>query len=374
MNHDEFDQQIRDALRVEPSREQAARLEGFWKLQLQADGRRRVRWKVAVAACVLLAATISARLLWPEPARQEAQVNQESPVAVELAPSEPHDVVLPDSPPGDSQSSFSGRPSTDYERLMFAVRTAKHSASESSIRIAAIDKVIERLRLESTADAKELILSAGLTEFDAEQEFLRRLQRSTDDDKSVILKLLAACGSARSAPALLQLARRESSRDVALGTLESIVGVAKLADVIDQTSDPQVRAAIFRRLFAADTEPALRGYLSWVYDEAYRAESLAVAETVTHPTLGWLLALLDDENETVRLSAALVLGHVNGPEVTESLISLVMQEPSEATEAWVALFACRGQAAEEFFTYAAFQPRLLAHVNSARAQWARLIP
>ena len=77
----------------------------------------------------------------------------------------------------------------------------------------------------------------------------------------------------------------------------------------------------------------------------------------------------------MRIAAALVLGHVNGPEVTNSLIALVTQEAaSSPTEAWIALLACRGEQAEEFFAYATRHPQLLGQVNRARVWWARMIP
>ena len=47
----------------------------------------------------------------------------------------------------------------------------------------------------------------------------------------------------------------------------------------------------------------------------------------TPPVLETLLARLDAEDADVRLAAAVVLGHANGPVISESLIGRVSQEP-----------------------------------------------
>ncbi len=70
----------------------------------------------------------------------------------------------------------------------------------------------------------------------------------------------------------------------------------------------------------------------------------------------------------------MVLSHVNGPEVTNSLIDLVTREPAANTEAWMALLNCRGELARDFLATATFRPRLLGRLNNARAQLAQMIP
>ena len=143
--------------------------------------------------------------------------------------------------------------------------------------------------------------------------------------------------------------------------------------IVDQTNDPGVRTAVIRRLLTADSEVALRGYLSLVHDPATRAEAFAVADELTNPPLDALLAHLDDDDQIMRVSSALVLGRVNGPKVTQALIDRVMQRPRGQVEAWAALLACRGELAGNFISYASGRPRLLAQVNNAQVQWMQLI-
>jgi hypothetical protein len=51
-----------------------------------------------------------------------------------------------------------------------------------------------------------------------------------------------------------------------------------------------------------------------------------------------------------------------------------MEAPGGATEAWMALLACRGEKAEAFVAYAARQPEMLGRLNNARVQLTYMIP
>ncbi len=388
MNHNDLDEQIRAALQVERSPQQLARLECFWQRQSRVERRRRIRRVAALAATTLAATTLAAVALsvWlgrQEPARRPLEASRPR----QIAPTRPDpnhaDAPQPaDAPqhamvaqrPSGAKPLSAGRPPTTYERFLFAVHTRRSAAGKPPSPVAKIDEVIGQLTRDPQADAEQLAESSGLMQYDAQRRLLPQLLRSSDERKHAVLQLLAVCGTWRSVPHLLRLGRRETFRDEALATIERIVGLERLADVVGRATDQRVRAALFNRLLTADSEPALRGYLSLVQHDATRAEALAVADAVGQPLLASLLALLDDEDEAVRLSAALVLGHANGPEVTHALIARVTQQPSDRTETWIALLVCRGAQAEEFFAYATRQPRLLGQVNLARVRLTRMIP
>ena len=90
----------------------------------------------------------------------------------------------------------------------------------------------------------------------------------------------------------------------------------------------------------------------------------------------WFLTIVlnvDAEDKDTRLAAAFVLGHANGPVVTNALIDVVSRPSTNSTEAWIALMACRGPQADQFLTYATRQPHLLGSFNRARVYWARMI-
>jgi HEAT repeat protein len=237
-----------------------------------------------------------------------------------------------------------------------------------------LDSAIRQLSLHPDADARPLVDLPGLQQADVETILLRRLSRATDAEQVAILRLLAIRGTQRSVPTLLRLARHDEIREKALSTLRQIVGVGGLPQVVQSTTDPPLRADLMRRLLDAESEPALLGFLSLVRGEATRSEALAVAEAAPNLPIDELFALLDHPEQPLRFSAALVLGHVDGPAVTRRLIARVTEQPANSREAWMALLACRGELADEFFTYATRRPQLLGYVNNARLQWAGIIP
>jgi hypothetical protein len=372
---DGLDEQIRAALDVEPSRQQVARLQDFWCEQSRAASRRRhVRRAALLAAMVLLAVTASLRFWRAE--REQKPLANDTPTKIAPTPERP--VVVKSA--GEEESISAGRSPTAYERLVFTAQASVPVGGSRPSAIAMIDAVVGQLADDPGADAVQLVESSGLTEFDAERLLLRRLSRSSDTEKHSVLRVLAVCGTQRSTPALLQLSRREPFRNQALATIEQIASIEGLANVARHTPDRRVRAAIFRRLFAADHEPALQAYLSLILDDAHRAEALAVADELTDWQREALLTRLSNDDKAVRLSAALVLGQANGPEVTRSLIALVTKEPSSPdegsglscpAEAWIALTACRGEQAENFFAYTIGQPQLLGRIYRARMWWMR---
>ena len=188
------------------------------------------------------------------------------------------------------------------------------------------------------------------------------------------MQLLAACGSEHSAPALLQAARHDELQDAALAALEQVIGLDALAQAIPQTPDRQVRAALLNRLLTADSPAALRGYLQAASDRALRADALAAAMACRQLPVERLLAAFDDDDKSIRLAAAVVLGHVDGPQVAERLIAVVSRREHPPVEAWVALLACRDPSANRFLAQASQQPRWLGQVNNARTYWTRFIP
>src|SRR5438477_13964 len=68
------------------------------------------------------------------------------------------------------------------------------------------------------------------------------------------------------------------------------------------------------RLLSSDSPAAIRGYLSLVRNDATRFAAFAAAKDSRNFPTEAFIALLDDKDESVRIAAALVLGHVNGPE------------------------------------------------------------
>jgi HEAT repeat protein len=377
MNDEDLDNQIRAVLAVEPSAEQLARLQRFWLERSQAEYRRQRVWRgAALAAAVVAVAAVSVwqfRLAPPQRVQVTDDAMPSDPIARQPVVPRRTDATVPRNLPETEEFVAAGRPPTTYERLIFSIRRRDSVAASSPALTATLDNLIDQLVRDPGADAKQRLASSNLPAGDAERILLRRLTRSTDEKKHAALRLLAQCGSPRSMPALLRLGRRAEFRDAAVATIEQIVGIEGLRGVVDETSHTGLQMALIRRLLVANSEAALGSYLSLVETSDTRAVALAVADEHQDPPVDKLLTFLDHEEESVRISAAVVLGHINGPDVAKSLVERVTQNPEADVEAWIAILACRGPVAEEFLAYATRQPQLLAHVNSARVRWARIV-
>jgi hypothetical protein len=370
MNPDNLDNLLRESLRAEAPPRQLARLEQFCRRRSRAERRgRRVRWAVALAATVLAAASLSIWLQRDESARQVARPDRVEPDPSELPPPDAI-AALPD----DARSPSAGRAPTAYERLVFAVCANEPLAVERPSVAERIDALLESVARDPDGDVGQRVDSCGVARADLERLLWPELTGPNDEHRHLAVRLLAVCGTPRSVSGLLQLSRQESFRDEALDAVRRIVGVAGLAGTARETPDRRVRAAILARLVRADSEEAARGFLALTADESLRDEALAAADAAGPSFVSALLDLLDDDDKAVRRAAALVIGHVNGPEITQSLIARVTNDPGRSTETWMALLACRGERVKEFLVLAMSSPRMLGRVNCARVEWARMIP
>jgi hypothetical protein len=336
MTPDEFDNQLRAALGVETSPEQLARLERFWHAQSRGERRRRTLQVVAMAAAVLIAATV----VWQSTRRADQAV---APQQQELATTVPAPVTPRSEPVAENQATLAAAPSasrepTGYERLVFAVRTRRP--------------------------------------IDRERNQRARTDRGTNrEDERQLIAQLSDRREASALPELLRIARNPDLRDEALAAVEQIVGVDRLAEVAVQSRDSAVRTALYERLLTANSFVAIPNYLALVASPATRAEALSAARTTGERLpLEPLLRELDSSDKTTRLAAAMVLGDVNGSTVSAALIARVSTTDRAPVEAWVALLACRGPAVDQFLAEATRQPRMLGQVNNARALWARMVP
>jgi hypothetical protein len=335
----DFDREIRAALAAGPPPEQLARLEQFWREQSRADRQRRRRARaMALVATVLAAATAWFALSRSQPPAAQHNVVAQMPRQVETSPPPAGAAAAV---PGNAEAPAAlppaARTASAYERLVFAART--------------------------TAPV------------DPEQTLLARLRRAGDFDEArgIILRLRDV-GTPASIPALLKMANQGAARPDALAAVEQILGVDRLADVVRQASSPAVRAGLMARLLAANSAQALSGFLALVADPASRSEALTAVLAAKQLPLDRFVQALDAPLKSDRMAAAIVLGRVNTPAVSEALIARVSQPGRASVETWVALLACRSEKADQFLVQAVCRPQTLGQVNNARAYWARMTP
>ncbi len=380
MSHDEtesqfaeLEAQIRAALDPPAAAGQLDRLERFWQARSRADRRRQAVRRIAALAAVLLVGLAVAWLVRrnavPFSPRPDLAAHDEvRPSAAPDSIVQQQPVAAPES--ADQPSVSHGRPATAYEQLMFRVRQRQREVMKQGPIANAVEAAIACLVADPQADLHPLLQSPEMNSVYVEPLLLQRLPRADDQRAMAILRLLAARGTPRSTVPLLQLSRRETCREPALQTLETLVGTDGLAWAVVQAEDPAVRSAIYRRLWGnVDTVDTC---LSLVQDDMLCDEVLAAADEVEPPVRDVLLARLDAEDPAVRLAAALGLGHINEPVVSERLIRRVSQDPACHPETWIALMACRGQEIDQFLAFATAQPRLLGSLNRARVYWARI--
>jgi hypothetical protein len=170
------------------------------------------------------------------------------------------------------------------------------------------------------------------------------------------------------------ISRRGATSQDILAEVEEVDGVNGLIRTAQRAIDPKLRQTAMARLLEIGSDESLIGFLERVRDRSTRVDALASADAAVQLPRESLLAYLDHNEKSVRLAAATVLGHVNGPDVTQALINRVTKQPAGATEAWLALMSCRGETAAEFIAYASRRPQLLGHLNGARVQWAYMTP
>ena len=256
---------------------------------------------------------------------------------------------------------------------MFTAQVRRDAAAKTSLVTQTLNAAIEQLAADPTLAVEQLAEASRLNSAEAESALLRRLPRANRADADAMIRLLGRCGTARSTVG----AAGRGSRAVAKVAGDQRVAEDRRRRGVRrgdfQSHSSAVRRAIIACLLDNGSESSLRRCLAMVGDASIRADVLAAADALESPPTGKLLAMLQGDEQATRLSAAIVLGHMNGPQVTAGLIAIVTENPAAPPEASLALLACRDESAARFLADAALHPRLLGHVNNARMTWARMI-
>lgn len=378
---DSLDELIRESLRLESDPLCINRLERHWRGQSQRLALRRLAWRAIplTAAAMLLAIYF---FYSPQDRPQQVSTPGPNPEQTNDHDSTPDRVSIPGpisvdwqagSEPTATADNFSaGRPPTTYERLLFVAKTRIQEPSTPPSATAALEKAVDRIANEPAADARAICSAIDISRDDGETLLLEQLSTATAARQRAIMRLLSVYGTERSLPQLIEQSSNETDRHVSFATIEAIVGVERLGEVVRMASDEQVRYALLQRLLAAETPPALIAYLAVVRDDSLRDEAIAAGVELPQLPIQRFIELLGHEDEAVRLSSAIVLGRMNRCEMTEALIARIQLQPSDSKEAWFALFACRCDAADTFLIHATRSPKLLGQFNNARLQWSRL--
>jgi hypothetical protein len=328
MDDHHLDDQIRAALGVNASPSHLQRLEDFWHGRRRAQRRRRAIARAAAWAVALAASVLVAVVGW-QWLGQNQHVAQ-TPPSVQSRPRQPRAAV----PQAGNVVPHAAVPQVATEQAI--PRT--DSKSVAAVPRAAAVKLSPCSR-PPTVYEQVMFLAHE-----------RRARGSKRQSKPSVDVEIAA----------------------AVKAVERIKEAQPLAQFVAGTKSAEVRAALLRRLLAGDSETAVRGYLLLVANPRTRDEAVHAATSVSGPLLARLLKLLEDKDRATRLAAAMVLGHVDGPEVANALVQKVQEQPRRSTEAWIALLACRGERVATFLAQVKYDFRYVGPLNRARAEWARM--
>jgi hypothetical protein len=145
---------------------------------------------------------------------------------------------------------------------------------------------------------------------------------------------------------------------------EQIIAIAR-----NLTAAESARVDALASLLRRADERSIAMYLSFAADPGTRSLALKAVDRLQRPPTDALLRKLNDSRVSTRMAAALVLGHVDGPDTTRKLANLVVNNINRR-EALYALAASNGPEAKAFLDRAARTNELSAAVASTMLQAA----
>jgi hypothetical protein len=270
MNDPDLDDRIRRALRVEPSADQLARLEAYWRSQSSA--RKRRRWPLVVAAAVFIAAGLGAWWIAHLPSEMQRPAiasdhPQPPPRRVRPRPVEVHE------PPPVTHplqiAVASPREATQYEQLLFAVQTGnmvRQADKPDAAAIAATAEAIEKRDgigglLSTAQDASDRNLRSAaydrlLTQQQGDQHLQAYLSLVANERSRV--EALAAITRAKDQPVdelLNVLVADDRSTRLAAALALSRINTPEVADkLIARVTSPEPSSEAWIALFACRNE------------------------------------------------------------------------------------------------------------------------
>ena len=402
-----LDQLLRQAAWPEPDPAAVERLRDHLRSLLAEKRRRWLRQRmIAAAAAVLLAA--AAWLFWHRPGQENIAIPDAPPPGNRVRPDAPPPQGLEppvtnrdrNAPPGLATGARGGgpaaqpptqetgyvwsQPATAYQEFVVAAVQSRQSARPAARRDPAaqaqprpevdpLETALQALIADPAADLMTLTKPLMPRRDFHEQQLLEQLPRAALDRKQAAIQLLAHLGSARSVPALLQLSRAPETHGAAIRAVMPHADARLLGGLIRQEPDRALQRELLIALLSRGQSPAVAAYLELIAEPGTRDPALEALDAVSHPPVELLFGFLNGAEPAQQLAAALVLGRLNGPQITRRLIqqasSNMHQQP-----ALIALLANRSEEARRFVSFAQRDQSLFAAVHSARLQFQFLQP
>jgi hypothetical protein len=138
-------------------------------------------------------------------------------------------------------------------------------------------------------------------------------------------------------------------------------------------SDSVAHRELWTRLLAQNDPRCVGEFLKFVEDARTSAEAIEFAAISPHPPVEALLQCLRGPSARGRVAAALVLGRLDQPIVSQELIAMV-RAGVYRQEALIALLASSEPAAREFLTMIEREPAFVATLWNAKRQFQNPFP
>lgn len=372
---DPLDELLRDAEWPEPRPAAVERLLSHWR-DVSA-GRRPARW-LRLASAVAAALVAGAIVWWirsnlpDEPGdpvdrqAEERSDEQENKQVVRESPA-PGPRNRDEIPREPERSEVASRDATPYERLVLLSVERRSRKTASAKPDNALERVIEKILSDPPTDMDELVRPLVAHRTVHEERLMTLILRSSGERQRVLINLLGYVGSHRSVPLLVRLSRTEAGHVGAVQALIRLADPITLGELAHLEPDETLRRAIFAELISRRQPHALAVYLNFVRRRQTRESALAALDRSDGPPVEMLFRFLEGPDYPQRMAAAVALGHLDGPEITQRLIELV-RHSSNRQEALAALLSSRGEDAVRFVSTAQRTPLLAAMISSARFQ------
>jgi len=409
----EFDRLLRRAEWPESPPEQIARLGDHWRAIAR---RRRARLRygaVAMAASIVLFATVLALRQSGVP-RQAITATQSEPAGIdrasartEIAHVEPSPVDQPpvDQPqqPADlrpavpvataatpqptalpspsAARSIEPRDPTPYERIVFlsTVASRRHhrgvptqSAGVEQKRTKLkqdsepLNELIAALAADPAADVDARLAAVESDFWRTEPSAWEVIERGSPERRLAAAQVIARIGTARSLPVLAGLLGDPATHKTAIAGLCRLARPADLKGLAIAEPNAALRQQLLTALLARRTEESVGLYLELVND-GFRADALTASSAMADPPVDLLIAFLENPQRPVRLAAAQTLGSLPEADIAARLSDSVFRGIGRQ-EALLALLLSPDAQSARFLAAARQNFYLMASVYAAEQQ------
>lgn len=391
---DPLDEVLRTARWPEPQPNQLRRLQVRWSGLWLARVRRR---RAASVLCLVAAAAglLIAVCVWMDRAGAPWKPREIAPAVPQTEPREgpprqvaetPDNAVDPPGPPDDetktrkpepapdpSKAVARSRPATPYEKLAFRMLTRRRPPTREQPDRELLQAAMERRVTEPNADLDELAEPLLAARRANELALIAWVQQTRGARQVAAIDLLGRIGTRQSVPLLAGLAALPETHAAAVRGLARLADAGTIALLAGEEVDPDLQEELFAALLGRGDARAVAAYLEFVGERETRGSALAALDRVADPPLGLLFESLASPQQAQRSAAAVVLGRIDGPEVSRRLIQMVLQDVLRR-EALLALTANSGAEASQFVALARNDPSLAGSAQAAQYALRRFFP